>query len=142
MTRLTWMSALLCLALLAAGCGSNRTYGGGFESTAECRDGYADLYGPDHAIPEECGGGRTPHTPSPGFQRFEFARAKELLAEWPLTSRSGYGNCFDDAATWTVDGQTYALNGRAKTLGYAAVDPIWNSEVSLGPLIDAIRELC
>lgn len=74
----------------------------------------------------------------------------QWTTQWPLTDKTGVLRCASgNAVTWTVRGTVYALNGTAKTLGYANINPIWRADptgvapkLSLGPLISLGLTLC
>lgn len=63
---------------------------------------------------------------------------------------SGFVDCVDGfSAIFRTDGQTYALNGTARSRGYAEIDPIWRdnsaipgAKINIGPLIDLANQQC
>jgi hypothetical protein len=88
--------------------------------------------------------------------RFELEQPGLLLTKatfgdgWPLTVDSVRVDCIDAmAAVAYHDGQTYALNGVAKTAGYARIEPLWrwNPEnegyrINIYPLIESALTQC
>ena len=50
---------------------------------------------------------------------------QEFGEAWPFTVAEGRLRCIADAVTFEVNGRTYAVNGRAKSQGFAQVEPIW-----------------
>ncbi len=76
---------------------------------------------------------------------------QEMLGSyWPFTVSSGSVDCVNGAgAVFESAGVTYQLNGPAKTLGYAAIDPIWKdnpdipgTKVSLATVIEMALDAC
>jgi hypothetical protein len=70
---------------------------------------------------------------------------------WPLTVASGTLRCEAETAIVfrTPDGNDFAVNGSATSLGYADIEPIWAADpsgaapkLSLGPLVDLGLMLC
>lgn len=73
----------------------------------------------------------------------------EFGEKWPLTVEAGEIECID--GHWVVfhhEGVGYALNGLARSRGYASIDPIWKddpateSKVNINPLTQAALKLC
>jgi len=87
--------------------------------------------------------------------------------EWPFTVEEGTLRCSDNEVTFSTNGVQYAVNGSAKSAGYASMDTIWqpNTEliqemadamgmtleeamkeftfkISVGPVIESGLELC
>lgn len=67
-------------------------------------------------------------------------------SEWAFTVDSGYIYAIDGGAIFESGGTKYALNGKAKFLGYTPIDPIWrihpestsgHRKIDMGPFIDA-----
>lgn len=93
---------------------------------------------------------------APAFagEQWRKVEAEELGQAWPLTAARGTLSCKGNkaaaVATFTdMTGKRYALNGAARSQGYAPIDPIWkrspeNSEaqISISPLIREALKLC
>ncbi|MEX0605782.1 MAG: DUF2511 domain-containing protein [Marinobacter sp.] len=74
----------------------------------------------------------------------------EFDGSWPFTVDSGVVDCFDgEAAVFKAEGQSYQLNGYARSRGYAPIDPIWKdnpdipgAKVSVGDMINLALKQC
>lgn len=71
--------------------------------------------------------------------------------QWPLTVPGGYLSCErGHAVVFRQGGVDYAVNGSARALRYAPINPIWKDsptpeygpKLSIGPLIDRGLALC
>jgi hypothetical protein len=92
--------------------------------------------------------------------------------KWPLTVSSGYVECKNNAVIFHSNGNTYAVNGVAKSQGYSEINAIWKddpeffemaaeiakaentavdevikamgspSKISIGPILDSGLKLC
>jgi hypothetical protein len=77
-------------------------------------------------------------------------RRADFGATWPFTVDSLRVACLAGSkAVAYHGGSTYALNGTAKSWGYAAIEPIWlfrpdvpELRINIGPAIDAALALC
>lgn len=75
---------------------------------------------------------------------------EEYGENWPFTVDSGRLECWrGPAAVFVTDGTVYQLNGVAKQMGHAPIDPIWRdnpaipgTKISLGPVIQRALKLC
>lgn len=75
---------------------------------------------------------------------------EEYGESWPFTVDSGRLECWrGSAAVFVADGTVYQLNGVAKQMGHAPIDPIWRdnpaipgTKISLGPVIQRALTLC
>ncbi len=75
---------------------------------------------------------------------------EEYGENWPFTVDSGRLECWrGPAAVFVADGTVYQLNGVAKQMGHAPIDPIWRdnpaipgTKISLGPVIQRALKLC
>jgi hypothetical protein len=84
---------------------------------------------------------------------------RELGTKWPFTVTSGQLECIKgQAVIFHANGKIYGVNGFAKSLGYAAIDPIWRGDpemkkllagtgsfipkVDIGPVINKGLSLC
>lgn len=75
---------------------------------------------------------------------------EEYGEDWPFTVESGRLECWrGSAAVFVTDGTVYQLNGVAKTMGHAPINPIWRdnpaipgTKISLGPMIQRALKLC
>jgi len=74
----------------------------------------------------------------------------EYGENWPFTVDRGRLECWrGPAAVFVADGTVYQLNGVAKQMGHAPIDPIWRdnpaipgTKISLGPVIQRALKLC
>ncbi len=92
--------------------------------------------------------------------------------KWPLTVSSGYVECKNNAVIFHSNGNTYAVNGVAKSQGYSEINAIWKNDpdffemaaeiakventavdeiikkmgspnkISIGPILDSGLKLC
>lgn len=76
--------------------------------------------------------------------------AEAIGWQWPLTVEEGTLRCENDAVVFTdPDGNEWAVNGQAVTVGYNEIDPIWldnpdldGAKLDIGPLISYGRQFC
>jgi hypothetical protein len=82
---------------------------------------------------------------------------------WPFTVSQGELSCSGNSVTFKANGKTYAVNGTAKSRGYAPINEIWKDDekmikilkesfpgedigpppkINIGPIIDKGLSLC
>ena len=68
---------------------------------------------------------------------------------WPFTVSNGTLKCDRDAVIFVADGRTYAINGFARSRGFADVGPIWRdnteipgTKINIGAVLDSGLDLC
>jgi hypothetical protein len=59
---------------------------------------------------------------------------------WPFTVERGILSCTDNAVVLTTGGTAYAVNGQARTRGYAPTEPIWR-EATLSLSVSPVARL-
>lgn len=76
--------------------------------------------------------------------------AAEYGEDWPFTVQQGTVDCLQGgAAIFRSEGKIYQLNGKAASLNYLPLDPIWRdnpeipgTKINIGPMIKLALEQC